>query len=145
MISRLTRLAGLGLALVCSPALAHTGSAKDPIVIHMKRGTDKVRLHGMLRRGADCCAYSFAADAGQTMVWKESGAAARVVLQYPDGHIDGPGLPARISLPARGSYLFKVSPDLMADGAFGKFTLSLGITPLGITPGLSEIGRASCR
>jgi hypothetical protein len=137
---KLAGIAVMGLAVGSGSAFARTGSARNPIVVHMKRGTDRIRLKGVLRQGVDCCTYKFVASAGQTLVWKEGGAAVRMVLQYPDGHTDGPGLPARVSLPASGAYLLSVSPDLMADGAFGRFTLTLGITPLGVTPGLSVNG-----
>lgn len=137
---KLAGMAIVGLAFGFGSAFAQTGSAGDPIVVHMKRGTDKIKLRGELRQGVDCCTYKFVAAAGQTLVWKEAGAVTRMLLQYPDGHTDGPDLPARVSLPASGAYRLTVSPNTMADGAFGKFTVTIGITPLGITPGLSVNG-----
>jgi hypothetical protein len=105
--------------------MAQSGSAADPIVVHLRRGTDSVRLHGVLVQGRDCCAYAFVAESGQRLIVKETGAAARLVLRYPNGNVDGPGLPQNLVLPAHGTYVLSVSPDLMADGAYGPFTLTL--------------------
>jgi hypothetical protein len=88
----------------------------------------------------DCCAYIFRAEDGQRLSVKETGAVVRLTLTYPDGHTDGPGLPEGLLLPGRGTYVLAVSPDTMADGAFGKFTLTLTIPPVGITPGTSVNG-----
>jgi hypothetical protein len=124
-----TGLAAALLVLLPGLALAQAGSAAHPIAVHMKRGSDSVRLTGVLRQGRDCCAYRFQARAGQSLVWRESGAAVRVTMRYPDGHTDGPGLPNRILLPANGAYVFSVRPNLMADSGFGRFVLNLQIPP----------------
>jgi hypothetical protein len=122
-------LAGV-LALTAGQAVAAaSGSVNHPIVVRMKRGSDSVRLAGVLRENRDCCSYRLKARAGQTLNWMVSGPATRVTMTYPDGHIDGPGLPAAIPLPADGAYVFRVSPNLMADGAFGRFVLRLKIPP----------------
>ncbi len=123
------------IALIAAVLIAGTAAAQDiyqprPIPVHMARGTDTIRLNGALRRGGDCCTYVFKAHAGQTLVWRFSGPAARMVIVYPNGDADGPGIPSRIHLPEDGAYQFRVSPNLMADGAFGRFTLTLTILPL---------------
>ncbi len=118
------------LALAASSAVAQPGNAADPIVIRMKPGTDSVRLVGVLRPGVACCTYAFKARAGQTLIWSLTGAATRQVIGYPDGRMDGPGLPNPLPLPASGAYSFAVSPDLMADGAYGRFVLKIRIPPL---------------
>ena len=118
------------LALAASSASAQSGSAAHPIVIKMKRGTDSVRLTGVMRQNVDCCTYVFKAGAGQEMIWSITGAVTRQVVGYPDGHVDGPGIPSPLPLPASGAYSFAVSPDLMADGAFGRFVLTMRIPPL---------------
>lgn len=118
------------LALAAGQAVAAApGSVNNPIVVRMKRGSDSVRLAGVLRQNRDCCSYRFKARAGQTLNWSVSGPAIRVTMTYPDGRIDGPGLPAAIPLPADGAYVFRVSPNLMADGAFGRFVLKFRIPP----------------
>jgi hypothetical protein len=117
------------LLLTAAPAGAQPGSDQQPIPVRFHRGGDSIRLTGVLRQNQQCCAYRFAAQAGQTLYWRETGAAVRVVMTYPDGHTDGPGLPQGIALPQTGPYVFTVSPDLMADGAFGRFTLWLRIPP----------------
>ena len=95
----------------------------------MQRGTDTVAVSGVLRRNVDCCAYTFKAHAGQQLSWTESGAAARIGLAYPNGDGINPGLPNPADLPQDGAYVFTVSPDLMAEGAFGPFKLKLRIPP----------------
>jgi len=119
----------LALALGAGAQAAPAGSATRPIVVKMKRGTDNVRLTGVLRPNRDCCAYVFKAHAGQRLVWRVSGPATRQVITFPDGHTDGPGLPNPLALPADGAYQFSVRPNLMADGAYGRFTLWLRIPP----------------
>jgi hypothetical protein len=116
-------------ALTPAAAVAHTGAANDPIPLKMKRGTDTLVVRGVLRQGVDSCAYSFKASAGQKLYWTETGAAARMGLVRPDGESIDPGLPSPAELPERGTYKLLVSPDLMADGAFGRFTLKLRIPP----------------
>ena len=118
------------LALVATVASAQPGSKAHPIVIKMKRGTDSVRLTGVLRQNGACCTYAFKANAGQKMFWSITGPATRQTIGYPDGHVDGPGLPNPLPLPVSGLYSFSVSPDLMADGAFGRYVLKIRIPPL---------------
>jgi len=125
---KLTLAAAAVLALATS-ASAQPGSVAYPIVIKMKRGTDSVTLTGVMRQNVDCCTYVFKAAAGQRMIWSISGAVTRQVVTYPDGHADGPGIPSPLPLPASGAYSFSVSPDLMADGAFGRYVLKIRIPP----------------
>jgi hypothetical protein len=117
-------------ALTAIVATAQPGSASPRIALKMQRGTDRIVVRGALRQNHDCCAYVFKAEAGQQLHWSENGAAARLVMTYPDGHVDGPGFANPLPLPATGAYTLSVSPDLMADGAFGRFTLKLRIPPL---------------
>jgi hypothetical protein len=129
MLKRVLALS-TALALAASAAAAQPGNAADPIVIKMKRGSDSVRLTGVLRQNAACCTYAFKASAGQTLYWRITGSATRQTIGYPDGHVDGPGLPNPVPLPASGLYSFSVSPNLMADGAFGRYVLKIRIPPL---------------
>ncbi len=117
------------LAMMATAATAQPGSVSQPIPLKMQRGSDAIVVRGVLRQNLDCCAYVFKAAAGQQLHWTESGAAARLVMTYPDGHVDGPGFANPLPLPATGAYTLSVSPDLMADGAFGRFTLKLRIPP----------------
>jgi hypothetical protein len=117
------------LALAASPALAQMGNAAMPIEIKMKPGADRVTVRGVLVQNGDCCNYVFKARAGQRLYWSESGAAVRMVITYPDGAADGPGLPNPQPLPESGVYTLAISPDLMAEGAFGPYVLRLRIPP----------------
>ena len=130
-MTRASLILGLAaLLLAVAPAAAQPGSERWPIPIYFQRGGDSARVTGVLQQRRECCAYRFDARAGQVLYWRESGAAVRVVMRYPDGRVDGPGLPQALPLPQTGTYVFTVSPNLMADGAFGRFTLWLRIPPL---------------
>lgn len=128
----LTRViaASAALALLASAAAAQSGNAAEPITVKMKRGTDSVRIVGVLRPEIACCTYAFKAAAGQKLYWSVTGASTRQVIGYPDGSVDGPGLPNPVPLPATGAYSFSVTPDLMAEGAYGRFVLKIRIPPL---------------
>ena len=118
----------LGAVLVAGVADGATGSGGDPIVVHMRRGTDHIRLHDVLKEGVDCCTYKFDARKGQHLTAGVNGPATRLTITYPSGDGDGPGLPDNMELPETGTYLLDVHPNLMADGAYGRFTLYLAIT-----------------
>lgn len=87
-------------------------------------------MHGVLQQNVDCCTYVFDARAGQQLYWTESGGVVRMVLTAPNGDVAGPGLFKPMPLPVTGAYTLEVRPDLMADDAFGPFTLTLRIPPL---------------
>jgi len=115
--------------LPASAAVAAPGSAADPIELKMQVGTDIITVHGVLRQNLDCCAYTFKAAAGQKLYYKVSGAVTRLVITSPDGDSDGPNFESPKTLPQAGAYTLSVSPDTMADGAYGPFTLTLTIPP----------------
>jgi hypothetical protein len=122
----------LALALAgatATGAAAQVGNPTMPFYLKMKRGTDRLTVRGVLRRDVACCTYVFKAHAGQQLYWSERGAAVRLTIGYPDGHMDGPGLANPLPLPADGAYTLAVSADLMANGAYGPFTLKLRIPP----------------
>jgi hypothetical protein len=127
-IRRLAAALMLGSMLVSGAAEAATGSGGDPIVVRMRRGTDRIRLHGVLKEGVDCCTYKFDARKGQHLTAGVNGPATRLSITFPNGDGDGPALPDSMELPETGTYLLTVSPNLMADGAYGRFTLYLAIT-----------------
>ena len=107
---------------------ACTAGAQDcPITVRMAPGSDTIVLDGHLKQNADCCAYAFEARAGQMLTWDFDGPAERATITYPNGDVDGPGVPASILLPATGAYVFRVSPNLMAEGSFGPFRLTITI------------------
>ena len=125
--------ATLTAAILTTAALAATasagcwGSSHCPIRIHMARGTDTIVLTGRTRQNTECCDYVFQARAGQMLSYKVEGAALRTILTYPNGDVDGPGVPNPVQLPATGTYRFGVHPNLMAEGAFGRYRLTLTI------------------
>jgi len=116
-------LASLGVA----HASCSRGATACPIRVQMPRGTDTITLEGRLVQNRDCCAYVLRARAGQTLHWKLEGATVRTLITDPHGQSDGPGLPEAIPLPFDGDYVFSVHPNLMAEGAFGRFRLTLAI------------------
>jgi hypothetical protein len=122
-------MATVAALVLAQPALAAPGADDDPIVVHFKRGSDSVRYRGALKQNVQCCAYRIKARAGQTLYWRFTGPAFRAVIAYPDGQTDGPGIPTAIPLPQDGVYVLTFSPNLMADGAFGRFALTIRIPP----------------
>jgi hypothetical protein len=122
-------LVAAALALSATAALAAPGSASDPIELKMQVGTDIITVHGVLRQNLDCCTYTFKGAAGQKLYYKVSGAVTRLVITAPNGDSDGPNFENPKTLPATGAYTLSVSPDTMAEGAYGPFTLTLTIPP----------------
>lgn len=120
-------LAASGMAWADGAATPCPGARACPIRVQMARGTDTIAFAGVSRQNVDCCSYMFRARAGQTLTWRLEGATLRTVIVYPNGEADGPGLPNAIPLPFDGDYLFEVHPNLMAEGAFGPFRLTLTI------------------
>jgi hypothetical protein len=128
--SVVTIVAGLavtGVSTGQAAAACIAGAAECPIVVRMAPGTDTITLTGSLAQDRDCCAYALRVRAGQVMTWRVAGPAIRTTIRYPGGEADGPGLPAAIPLPESGVYVFAIRPNLMADGAFGRFALTIAI------------------
>jgi hypothetical protein len=94
---------------------------------HMRRGTDTMVFRGRLTPQHSGYTYRFKARAGQVLTWRLLGPATRQVIGYPNGDADGPGIPDRIELKQTGVYTFTVSANLMAEGGFGPFTLTITI------------------
>ncbi len=117
------------LVAMAGSALAEAGDDSHPIPLHMARGTDTVTVRGRLGPHSDCCNYTFKAHAGQTLYFTFNGPAARLGLTYPNGDGIDPGLPSPTPLPQDGEYTFSISPDLMAEGIYGRFTLKIRIPP----------------
>jgi len=124
-----TLVAAAIVALTAGAAAARPGDNDHPIPLKMALGTDVITVHGVLSQRYECCSYSFKAHAGQTMHWSETGAVARIGIQYPNGDGINPGLPNPTPLPQDGTYILTLSPDLMANGAFGPFKLTVRIPP----------------
>ncbi len=122
-------LIAVGMLALASAASATPGDNDHPIELKMQRGTDRIVVHGVLSQKVECCSYTFKAHAGQRLYWSETGAVARVGIAYPNGDGVAPGLPNPADQPQDGAYVFTLSPDLMAEGAFGRFTLKLHIPP----------------
>ena len=91
-------------------------------------GERVARMQGHLSADQPGISYVFAGRAGETLRLKFSGPAARLVLTWPDGRLDGRGLPAELLLGAKGNYALRVSGDTMADNAYGEFQLELRLT-----------------
>ena len=113
-----------GLLLFAVPVSAAPDCS---VQVHMRRGTDTIEYRGDLTQARDSCDYHFRARAGQVLTWSVKGPATRQVISYPDGNADGPGIPQRIPLQQTGEYVFSISADLMAEGAFGRYRLRLTI------------------
>ena len=121
---------GLTSASLPNPAISAscTPGAQDcPIPVHMARGTDTITLQGRLVQNGDCCAYALDARAGQTLTWTFEGPNERATITYPDGEVDGPGIPTSIPLTQTGTHVLSVRPNVMAGDAFGPFSLTITI------------------
>ena len=103
------------------------GAEACPIPVEMKPGTDTITLVHALKQGVECCYYSLAARAGQTLSWTFHGPNVRSTIAYPDGSADGPGIPQSIPLRADGTYVLGFTPDLMAEDIYGPFRLTIAI------------------
>jgi len=124
---RRTMLAAAMLALIASGASARPGDVADPIPLKMAPGTDAVTVRGLLTQQTDCCAYAFKAHAGQQLHVTETGAVVRMTLTAPDGTAIDVVDPT--PLPQSGAYTLSVSPNQAAEGAFGRFKLTIRIPP----------------
>ena len=136
------RKRNLGLALAATsllmlgapvrPASACTpGDEACPIVLKMQPGAVSVTESGDLTQNRPTVAFRFEARAGQTVVVHVSGPATKgqLPLSGPisedaggDFYQDTP-----FKLPASGIYTLTVYANMMADGAFGRFMLTLTI------------------
>ncbi len=124
-----TALTAVGMLALATAASARPGDNDHPIELKMQRGTDSIVVHGVLSQKFECCSYTFKAHAGQQLHWSETGAVARVGIAYPNGDGINPGLPNPADLPQDGAYVITLSPDQMAEGAYGRFTLRVRIPP----------------
>ena len=78
-------------------------------------------------QNGDCCAYALDARAGQILTWRFEGPNERATITYPDGEVDGPGIPASIPLTQTGTHILSVRPNLMAGDGYGPFRLTITI------------------
>jgi hypothetical protein len=124
-----TGLIAVGVLALGSAASATPGDNDHPIELKMQRASDSIVIHGVMSQNIECCSYTFKAHAGQRLHWSETGAVARIGLAYPNGGGIAQGLPNPVDLPQDGAYVFTLSPDQMAEGAYGPFTLKLRIPP----------------
>jgi hypothetical protein len=101
-----------------------------PIDINLGEGS-KVVVRGRLTRHRMIYSYRLLSEPNRVLIWKFRGPAIRTLITYPDGHVDGPGLPREIPLSQKGSYVFSVSSNTMADRIYGRFTLQFTIKTVG--------------
>ena len=110
-----------------SPACV-AGAPACPIELSVS--ADRVAADGNLSPEHSSASYAFVIQAPARLQWSVSGPAVRVVLAYPDGDVDGPGLPEVVSLKSAGRYVFSLSSNTMAEGIYGKFRLELRLLHL---------------
>ena len=124
-----TTLTALLLLVTASAATASCGwgTRQCPIRIKMARGADTIVLTGRTRQNVECCDYIFRARAGQRLFYKIEGATLRTTITYPNGEVDGPAIPNPTVLLASGDYRLAVHPNLMAEGAYGPYRLTITI------------------
>ena len=117
----------LAAALGTTAEACEIGAQDCPFPVEMKPGTDSVTLVHVFKESVECCYYSLAARAGQTLTWTFTGPAMSPVITDPGGDTDGPGILESIPLAQSGTYVLGFTPNLMADGAFGPFRATVTI------------------
>ena len=120
-------IAATALVVSAGAIACETGAQDCPFPVEMKPGTDTITLVHTLQENVECCFYSLAARAGQTLTWSFDGPNERVVIVYPDGDEDGPGIPHTLPLKTDGTYVLGFVPNLMAGDAFGPFRATVTI------------------
>jgi hypothetical protein len=94
-------------------------------VTTLHAGGPEVITHGKLTQARSSCEYRFHAQRGEKLEWDVTGAATRQVITDPSGDGEGPGFANPYPLTKTGEYKLDISADLMAEGAFGDYTLHL--------------------
>jgi hypothetical protein len=127
-------LATTSLLVLAAPAGASACTPGDeacPIVLKMQPGAVSVTESGDLTQNRPTIAFRFEARAGQTVVVHVSGPDTRdqLPLSGPISEEAGGDFfqDQPFKLPASGVYTFTVFANTMADGAFGRFMLTLTI------------------
>jgi hypothetical protein len=126
-------LGWLALAIAvasCSPSIASDGNrqckrgaSECPIVLKLRPNQKALVATGRLSPRTPNFSYAFAGSEGETFSWKYSGPEVRVLLAYPDGNCEGPGLDPQIELPKSGTYVFSIASNTMAENIYGYFEL----------------------
>lgn len=99
------------------------GASECPINLQLHPNQKALTVTDRLFPKRPSFSYAFAGSEGETFSWKYSGPAVRVLLAYPDGNTDGPGLDPEIHLPKTGTYIFSISSNTMAEKIYGHFKL----------------------
>ncbi len=94
-------------------------------VVSLHVGGPAVIEHGRLTDTRSSCTYLFRAHRGEKLQWEVSGAATRQVITGPNGEGEGPGFANPYPITQTGQYELEISANLMAEGAYGKYTLRL--------------------
>jgi hypothetical protein len=116
--------------LIGSPAIASDGNrpckrgaSECPIALKLRPNQKALVAMGRLSPMRPNFSYAFTGSEGETLCWKYSGPAVRVLLAYPDGNSEGPGLDPKIDLPKSGTYVFSIASNTMAENIYGYFAL----------------------
>jgi hypothetical protein len=96
-----------------------------PIEINLREDGNGVVVRGRLSHRRMVYSYRFFSKKDRIFTWKFRGPAVRELIAYPDGQVDGPGLPMEIPLKQQGNYVFSVASNTMAEKIFGPFALQL--------------------
>jgi hypothetical protein len=113
-----------------SPGIASDGSqrckrgaSECPIVLKLRPNQKALVATGRLSPRTPNFSYAFVGSEGETFSWKYSGPAVRVLLAYPDGNSEGPGLDPDVNLVKTGTYVFSIASNTMAENIYGNFKL----------------------
>src|SRR5690349_8577606 len=103
-----TCISSLTLLPTFASTLDNVGAANDLLTTQIYLAQASTALRGNLAPSKPFFNYTFSALAGQTLIWSFKGPAVRVLVTYPDGNVDGPGIPAMLRLPQTGGYAFAI-------------------------------------
>jgi hypothetical protein len=118
---------GLVLLPIFDPSSCNSEMVSRPLTTQTSLTEVSKTLRGDLTPTEPSYSYRFRALAGQTLAWRFEGPAVRIIITYPDGAVEGPGLPAVVPLPQTGDYTLAIHSNLMAENIYGPFQLTMTI------------------
>jgi hypothetical protein len=130
--------AALLLTALCAAASSTTpvracqaGEEACPAVLRMKPGGDTGEATGFVSAEHPRYYFRFDARAGQRATIHVTGGGIKtgpgIPITFPDGKSDALDVDTPFTLPATGTYVIALLANLMSDGPFGRFHITLRI------------------
>lgn len=133
MLACLAGCAASSGAPAASPACA-AGTPECPVQLTLEEsaGGRTQQVEGSLSAQRPGISYRVCTATPAQLQWEMHGPPANVILQSPDGSVDGPRIGKSVALPVAGCYVLGLSANLRADspnGPYGPFRLTVSIQP----------------